>query len=128
MKYTAEERRSIDLTLNIFAPYLESSPYYDIVYSDNTGYMQITREKAYGDTYATPIESCAHLLQLLFDEVVDDVKDAQLYGSDESPTLCADEAEEVRRRVTVMLDKLLEHRTYCLIALHGYLKHYNDSF
>ena len=26
-----------------------------------------------------------------------------------------------------MLDKLLEHRTYCLMALHGYLKRYNDN-
>ena len=89
--------------------------------------MQITREKAYGDTYATPIESCAHLLQLLFDEVVDDVKDEQLYDNNESPTLGAEEAEEVRHRVTTTLDKLLEHRTHCLMALHGYLKHYNDN-
>lgn len=53
------------------------------------------------------------------------MKDAQLFANDESPALCAEEAEEVRRRVTAILDKLPEHRTNCLMALYGY---YNDSF
>jgi len=42
MNYTAEERQRIELTLATFAPYIESSPYYDIVYSEAAGYLKIT--------------------------------------------------------------------------------------
>ena len=46
-----------------------------------------------------PIESGTRLLRMLFDEAINGVKDAQLYSNKRKRTLCAEEVEEVPRRI-----------------------------
>ena len=123
MIYATEEKRELDSILAAFGDYIRAHSYFDIVYSEKIGYIQIRLE----EEELVVIRSADELLELLFSEVVNDV----LFGGDagecESSELSEKDAEEVRRRIAELLSAAGSGADGYLKFLNEYLEAYPDD-
>ena len=75
MIYTDEVRKKLDAILKAFGEYIDGQNYFDIVYSKKIGYVWILAECP-GDAGAVLLDTPEKMLDQLFNEVINDVVNA----------------------------------------------------
>jgi len=99
MIYSSETKQELDMILDIFRPYIEENPYFDIVYSDKIGYVQIDISP---DFEPSRIRSAEHLLDtLLVQLAMDDPFSPEMWKTGDFTPASAD---RIRRRVLPLLE------------------------
>ena len=128
MIYTDEVRKKLDAILKAFGEYIDGQSYFDIVYSKKIGYVWILAECP-GDTGAVLLDTPEKMLDQLFNEIINDVVNADENKTHipNSLTLSEWEANEVRRRIAALLEPLTEDKYYYLQFMDRYLKAYQKN-
>lgn len=126
MIYLPDEKQRMDNILEAFHDYISNHTFFDIVYSDKVGYFRIQVHDPDGEGLMV-IHSVDKLLDVLFNEVINDIrfdgKNEEHYFSELSEA----ETEEARRRITEILKKLGEDADYYLDFLGTYLEDYPNN-
>lgn len=123
MVYPADEKKKLDNILAAFDNYIRTHSYFDIVYSGKIGYVQIQLE----EEELTVIRSVQKLLDVLFNEIINDVRFDGGAGEHDSSALSEDDAEEARRRITEILAAMGPDGDDYLEFLEEYLEEYPDN-
>ena len=128
MIYKGEERKKLDAILRAFEEYIDQQSYFDIVYSKKIGYVWILADCP-GDAGAVVLDTPAKMLDRLFNESINDVVNAEENKTHipNALTLSEWEENEVRRRISVLLEPLAEDRDNYLQFMDRYLKAYQEN-
>ena len=128
MIYKGEERKKLDAILRAFEEYIDQQSYFDIVYSKKIGYVWILADCP-GDAGAVVLDTPAKMLDRLFNEMINDVVNAEENKTHipNALTLSEWEENEVRRRISVLLEPLAEDRDNYLQFMDRYLKAYQEN-
>lgn len=128
MIYKGEERKKLDAILRAFEEYIDQQSYFDIVYSKKIGYVWILADCP-GDAGAVVLDTPAKMLDRLFNEIINDVVNAEENKTHipNALTLSEWEENEVRRRISVLLEPLAEDRDNYLQFIDRYLKAYQEN-
>ena len=129
MIYTTEEKQKLDNILTAFHSYIEEHPVFDILYSKKIGYIRVQVDNP-DDEGVTVIRSVDTLLDVLYNEIIDDIIfDGERERQSISPELTDDEMEEVRQRIMEMIQAVrpAEDTEYCADFLDEYLENYPDN-
>ena len=128
MIYKGEERKKLDAILRAFEEYIDQQSYFDIVYSKKIGYVWILADCP-GDAGAVVLDTPAKMLDRLFNEIINDVVNAEENKTHipNALTLSEWEENEVRRRISVLLEPLAEDRDNYLQFMDRYLKAYQEN-
>ncbi len=126
MTYSLVEKRKMENILAVFQDYIQPHPYFDILYSEKIGYIRVSTEVPEWEGVVS-IHSADKLLSILFNEIISDIlfRNSKEYHC--STTLDVDEIEEIRSRITVILEELGEEADYCLDFLNNYLEDHLDN-
>lgn len=123
MIYSEQEKRRMEHILEAFHDYIKEHTFFDIVYSDKIGYFRVQVE--YPDEEGlVVIRSVDKLLDVLFNEIINDILYAEDGGRHDNTELLQEEAAEARRRITTILEALDDGADYCLDFLDTYLENY----
>ena len=113
MVYTKKEKAEIERVREVFAEYIQKSPYYDLLWSDKVGYVWLSIEikTLYVDT-GRRIKCAADFCELHLDDIADDVfvltkNDHTLEDADPL------EIAEIKRRWKTYIDQLPEYEYLC---------------
>ena len=108
--------------------YIDGQSYFDIVYSKKIGYVWILADYP-GDAGAVVLDTPAKMLDRLFNEVINDVVNADENKTHIPNTLTLSEweANEVRRRIAALLEPLTEDKDCYLQFMDRYLKAYQEN-
>ena len=128
MIYKGEERKKLDAIFRAFEEYIDQQSYFDIVYSKKIGYVWILAECP-GDAGAVLLDTPEKMLDQLFNEVINDVVNADENKTHIPNALPLSEWEEceVRSRITTLLEPLAEDKDYYLQFMDRYLKAYQKN-
>lgn len=128
MIYKDEERKKLDAILKAFEEYIDRQSYFDIVYSKKIGYVWILADYP-GDAGAVVLDTPEKMLDQLFNEVINDVINADENKTHipNALTLSEWEESEARRRIAVLLEPLTEDKDYYLQFMDRYLKVYQKN-
>ena len=129
MVYTESTKRKLDEILKAFGNYIREQDYFDIVYSEKIGYV-IILSKHPGDAGAEQLDTPEKMLDVLFNEIILDVTNASEgkgCDADSSAPLAHEEAES-RRRITAILETIIDGKEDYLRYLDDYLKEYQKSY
>ena len=128
MIYTDEVRKKLDAILKAFGEYIDGQSYFDIVYSKKIGYVWILADYP-GDAGAVVLDTPAKMLDRLFNEVINDVVNADENKTHILNALTLSEWEEceVRRRIAILLEPLAEDKDCYLQFMDRYLKAYQKN-
>lgn len=128
MIYKGEERKKLDAILRAFEEYIDQQSYFDIVCSKKIGYVWILADCP-GDAGAVLLDTPAKMLDRLFNEIINDVVNAEENKTHipNALTLSEGEENEVRRRIAVFLEPLAEDRDNYLQFMDRYLKAYQEN-
>ena len=128
MIYTDEVRKKLDAILKAFGEYIDGQSYFDIVYSKKIGYVWILAECP-GDAGAVLLDTPEKMLDQLFNEVINDVVNADENKTHILNALTLSEWEEceVRRRIAILLEPLAEDKNCYLQFMDRYLKAYQKN-
>ena len=128
MVYTDEVRKKLDAILKAFEKYIDGQSYFDIVYSKKIGYVWILADYP-GDAGAVVLDTPAKMLDRLFNELINDVVNADENKTHipNALTLSEWEENEVRRRIAALLEPLTEDKDCYLQFLDRYLKVYQEN-
>lgn len=129
MVYTESTKRKLDEILKAFGNYIREQDYFDIVYSEKIGYV-IILAKHPGDAGAEQLDTPEKMLDVLFNEIILDVTNASEgkgCDADSSAPLAHEEAES-RRRITAILETIIDGKEDYLRYLDDYLKEYQKSY
>lgn len=111
-EYEPSVKEAIERVMSVFADYIKTTPYFDIVWSDKVGYIYISIENCrgtVGDMDCLVIDSAEELLDKVLNEMAVDIMEEG--GHTLSPVeASALERAEVERRLGVYLDQLPEHK------------------
>ena len=107
MIYTENIRKELDSILKAFDTYIEGQNYFDIVYSKKIGYVWILADHP-GDAGAVQLDTPEIMLDMLFNEIINDVINAPENKSHISDvrTLTEWEETESRRRIAAILETI----------------------
>ena len=106
MLYTPETLADFQTLLTAFQEYIQTSPYFEILFSPRQGFLFLLIE---GETLEIQrIASPDDLFLRLIDEISSDVRDLFLCGEHISVNLFPAEMEEIRKRVLPYIDRLPE--------------------
>jgi len=127
--YTEEEKHRIDNILKAFADFIREQNYFDIVYSEKVGYVQIftSMEKTEPPTV---LKTAEDVIDTLFYEVTTEV----VYDPDNQRPDCDAlklseyEETESRRRLTEIVDRMEEDRDDWIDYIDAYFKDYQERF
>lgn len=125
MIYSTGEKQRLDTILKAFHDYISNHTFFDTVYSDKIGYFRIQVDDP--DENLMSIHSVDKLLDVLFNEIINDIRFGGKNKEHYSSKLSEAETEEARRRITKILKTLGEDADYCLGFLDTYLKEYPDN-
>lgn len=111
-EYEAGTKSAIERVISVFADYIKTSSYFDLVWSDKVGYIYISIDNCrgtVGDMDCIVIDSPEELLdKLLYEMAVDIMEESgHTLSPVEASTL---ERTEVERRLSVYLDQLPEYK------------------
>jgi len=126
MIYLPDEKQRLDNILGAFHDYISNHTFFDIVYSDKIGYFRIQVHDPDGEGLAV-IHSVDKLLDVLFNEVINDIRFDGKNEEHYSSKLSEVETEEARRRITEKLKNLGEDADYCMDFLGTYLEDYPNN-
>ena len=127
MLYTFETFTEFQTLLTAFHEYIQTSPYFEILFSPRQGFLFLLIE---GETLeieriATPDD----LFLRLIDEISSDVRDLFLCGEHFSVNLFPAEMDEIRRRGVPYIARLSEtKREHYATQMEEYFCHCNERF
>lgn len=111
-EYDPGVKESIERVMSVFADYIKTTPYFDIVWSDKVGYIYISIENCrgtVGDMDCIVLDEPEELLDKVLNEMAVDIMEEG--GHTLSPVeASALERAEVERRLEVYLDQLPEYK------------------
>lgn len=112
MTYT--EKENITKLLQVFEDLVKGNEYFDILYSEKVGYVQLFIEDTYGGgpTYEI-LEDYESVARALFNEVIDSVRDLLMCGEHKDVDLYPAEQEEANRRVMQYLARMGDDAARC---------------
>lgn len=129
MIYTPEEKLKLDDILMAFSSYIQENNYFDILYSDRVGYVRMVIDPdEEEEEEVIRIETAAHLLDVLFNEIINDIVFASEndHGERFDSKLSEQEEKESRRRITAILEKMGKEKEKYLNLMDQYLLEYPD--
>lgn len=103
MVYSKGEKQKLDNILSAFHDYIQTHTYFDILYSDKIGYVRMKVEDPDDGEGLIVIRSAVKMLDVLFNEIINDVRFADQGKQHFSEKLTEEEAGEARRRITAIL-------------------------
>ncbi len=119
----------IETILKAFEEHIEGQNYFDIVYSKKAGYIWVEVDHP-GDTAAVLLDTPETLLDVLFNDIINDV--INLPGNHDS---CSDSSRlsifqemESRRRITAYLEKIEGDSSKSLDYLDSFIKMYQECY
>lgn len=123
------DKRSFDEVLDVFGEYVEQSPYLEIVRTQKFGYCKLVfnepdNREAEGEL--SRLQSSEELLEVIYGEILSDVRELQLNGEHRTNQLTRDEAEEICRRVDALTEKAGERKPYYMECLRRFLENYKE--
>lgn len=124
MIYSKGEKRKLDNILSAFHDYIQSHTYFDILYSDKIGYVRMKVEDPDDGEGLIVIRSAVKMLDVLFNEIVNDVRFTDQSKRHFSERLTEEEAGEARRRITDILKTMGSESESYLRFLDIYLSSY----
>jgi len=111
-EYDHGVKESIERVMSVFADYIKTTPYFDIVWSDKVGYIYISIENCrgtVGDMDCIVLDEPEELLDKVLNEMAVDIMEEG--GHTLSPVeASALERAEVERRLSSYLDQLPEYK------------------
>ena len=127
--YTEAEKHRIDNILKAFADFIREQNYFDIVYSEKLGYVQLLTGPEETEP-VTVLPTAEDVIETLFYEVTTEVVyDPNNRRPDPDALKLSEEEEaESRRRLTEILDGMEEDRDHWIAYMDQYLKEYQDRF
>lgn len=128
MIYTDEVRKKLDAILKAFEKYIDQQSYFDIVYSKKIGYAWIVIDPQ-GGADIKRLDTPEKMLDALFNEVINDVtaESANQHTAPNTPPLSQTQEDEVRRRITDLLEPLTEDKDRYLQFMERYLNVYQEN-
>lgn len=128
MIYTDEVRKKLDAILKAFEKYIDQQSYFDIVYSKKIGYAWIVIDPQ-GGADIKRLDTPERMLDVLFNEVINDVtaESANQHTVPNTPPLSQTQEDEVRRRITDLLEPLTEDKDRYLQFMERYLNAYQEN-
>lgn len=127
--YTEAEKHRIDIVLKAFAEFIKGQNYFDIMYSEKVGYVQILVDLCETEPVSV-IKSTEEMMDTLIYEVISEVVDSPENQRIDKDALELTEYEETesRRRLTAIVEKIQEEREYWMTYIDQYLKDYQERF
>ena len=127
MIYTPETLAEFQTLLKAFREYIQTSPYFEILFSPRQGFLFLRIE---GETLEIQrIASPEDLFQWLIDEISSDVRDLCLCGEHISVNLFPAEINETRRRGDAYIARLPEAlREHYTAQMEEYFRRCNECF
>lgn len=111
-EYDPGVKENIERVMSVFADYIKTTPYFDIVWSDKVGYIYISIENCrgtVGDMDCIVLDEPEDLLDKVLNEMAADIMEEG--GHTLSPVeASALERAEVERRLSSYLDQLPEYK------------------
>lgn len=126
MIYSVNEKRRMDNILKAFDAYISNHTFFDIVYSDKVGYFRIQVENP-DDEGLIVIRSVDKLLDVLFNEIINDILYTEGDVERNIHEMSEEEAEEAQRRIARVLETLGEDADYCMDFLDTYIENYPNN-
>ncbi len=96
---THTEKEKTRKLLQVFDDLIRDNEYFDILYSEKMGYVQIYSEEKYGEAIYAVLKDFESVARALFNEVIDTVRDLQMCGEHDNVDLYPAEEEEADRRI-----------------------------
>lgn len=128
MDFKEAMKAEMDEIMETFAEYLKTNPYIDIVYSEKFGYISLHFEEGEPEG-AVQIPTPRRMLDVLFEELVNDVIFAPGHEHAMDGNLTEQEQEGVRRHLSCVLADADEiERRYYRASLEMYLENYPRGF
>ena len=127
--YTEAEKRRIDNILKAFAAFIREQNYFDIVYSEKLGYVQLFTGPEETEP-VTVLPTAEDVIETLFYEVTTEVVyDPNNRRPDPDALKLSEEEEtESRYRLTEILDGMEEDRDHWIAYMDAYFKDYQERF
>lgn len=127
MIYTPETLVEFQTLLTSLHEYIQTSPYFEILFSAKQGYLFLRIENDFLEV--EKINSPDVLFQLFLAEISSDVRDLFLCGEHISVNLFPVEMDETRKRVQPYIDRLPETlREHYATQMEGYFRCCNARF
>ena len=126
MIYSTDEKQRLDNIFEAFHDYISNHTFFDIVYSDKVGYFRIQVHDPEGEGLVV-IHSVDKLLDVLFNEIINDIRFDKKREEHYFSKLSEDETKEARRRIIKVLETLGEDAAYCLNFLDTYFEDYQNN-
>ncbi len=128
MIYTEDIKKKLDAILKAFENYIDGQNYFDIVYSKKIGYVWIVVDHP-GDAGAEQLDTPEAMLDLLFNDVINDViAPRESTSLTEAHALTENEETECRRRIAAILRTVEDSADEYLDYLDSYLKDYQERY
>ena len=127
--YTEEEKHRIDNILKAFADFIRGQDYFDIVYSEKLGYVQLLTGPEETEP-VTVLPTAEDVIETLFYEVTTEVVyDPNNRRPDPDALKLSEEEEtESRRRLTQIVNRMEEDRDHWIAYMDAYFKDYQERF
>ena len=127
--YTEAEKRRIDNILKAFADFIREQDYFDILYSEKLGYVQLYTKQNETEP-VTVLKTAKEVADTLFyevtSEVVYDPNNQRL--EHDTLKLSAYEEAESRRRLMEIVGAMEEDRDHWTAYIDTYLRDYQENF
>lgn len=127
--YTEAEKHRIDNILKAFADFIREQDYFDILYSEKLGYVQLYTKQNETEP-ATVLKTAKEVADTLFyevtSEVVYDPNNQRL--EHDTLKLSAYEEAESRRRLMEIVGAMEEDRDHWTAYIDTYLRDYQENF
>jgi len=123
--YTEEEKHRIDNILKAFADFIREQNYFDIVYSEKLGYVQLFTGPEETEP-ATVLRSAEDVIETLFYEVTTEAVYDPNNQRPDHDALSEEEETESRRRLTEIVDRMEEDRDHWIAYMDAYFKDYQE--
>ena len=126
MIYSEDVRKKLDAILKAFENYIDGQNYFDVVYSKKAGYLWIVADDPRAQAPEQIIEP-EDLLDLLLNDITNDVvAPRQSTSLTEPSSLTEQEAAEIRRIATEILETVEDGADECLDYLDSFIQDYQE--
>lgn len=127
--YTEAEKHRIDNILKAFADFIREQDYFDILYSEKLGYVQLYTKQNETEP-VTVLKTAKEVADTLFYEVTSEVVYDPNNQRPEHDTLklSAYEEAESRRRLMEIVGAMEEDRDHWTAYIDTYLRDYQENF
>lgn len=125
MRYTPEEKQSMDRVVAAFSHYLEEGATFDIAYSDRSGFVKLIDDEG-AEQYYFYIDNLQDMLGMFFHEMGLDAVSSALR---ENPDLTVKEMDYgvLRPQIYPILEKLGRDKEYAIGLLEENIRKWENS-